>query len=201
MGWFTKSKEDPEVEAARQEVGSVLPSGWELGSSDRERFSLPTGHIFVWAAWTSFESERRYAIAFGPDEADAYRQVAARLRNEIEPSPAWRPPMDWRISEELKKQRESFFNDYGAEDDDLAALEELHASVPPGWELFDSDRERFRMPGYRFETYACTARGPSGDAVLAMGIGLGGSFRALKDALEGRLEESPFWVPALDLGS
>ena len=194
MPWFGKKEpDDPNLLVAREELESVLPPGWEIHDTDRERFTVPGGFFYIWAAWASSEAEGRSVIAFGRDEADALRQVTARFRGEIEPRVAWRPPADW-LDPKDRKERE-FFGGDSAEGDELIALRELEAAVPPGWELFDSDRERFWTLGQKFETYACTARGPGDQFVLALGIGKAGSYRALKDALQGTLEEAPYWAP------
>ncbi len=191
MPWFRK-RIDPNVTLARQEIEAVLPPGWQFHRTDSERFSLPEGRITVWGAWA--HGDGKYAIAFGRDEVDSIRQVAARLRGELEKTVAWRPPMEWHEAKPTL-QKEPSFHPYDLTEEDEAALRELKVAVPPGWQLWDSDRERFFMPGHTLESWACSAMGPSGQKILTMGIGLGGSLRALKDALEGNLQESPYWAP------
>ena len=192
MPWFRK-KVDPNVEAAKQEVKAVMPPGWELRDwGDSERFSLPEARITVWGAWAS--GDGKYAIAFGRDEADAYRQVAARLQGRLEKRIAWRPPMEWHEPKPTS-QKEPGFHPYDLTEEDEVARRELDAALPDGWVLWDSDRERFSMPDYKLESWAMSAMGPSGEMILTMGIGLAGSLRALRDALEGRLEEAPYWAP------
>ena len=197
MRWFRR-KPDPEVEAARAELESVLPPGWTIDRSDRERFSLFQRGLVVWAAWASCEAEHRYAIAFGRSEADAFRQVARRLRRELEPTLSWRPPIAW--SEKDPRSTGLDFRIFAPDQDYSGSLADLKASLPVGWDLYFCDRERFAMPGHTLETHGCSAKGPEGEAIFTMGIGADGSLRALQDALEGRLAEASAWAPRFDRG-
>jgi hypothetical protein len=83
-----------EVEQARAQAESALPAGWRLRGTDREGFQWfdePTRIVRAWAALAEGPNGER-AAAVALTEAEAYRQLARRLRGELEVTLGWAPP-------------------------------------------------------------------------------------------------------------
>jgi hypothetical protein len=89
---FGRDKE--EVKLARQEAEDSLPEGWTLRGTDREGFQWfdePEVLVRAWAALAEGPAEERM-VAVAATEAEAYRQLARRLRGELEEQDGWAPP-------------------------------------------------------------------------------------------------------------
>ena len=52
-----------------------------------------------------------------------------------------------------------------------AARAEAEASLPPGWKIYRSDSERFRVPAGHITTYGICAVGPSDQTSLVIAVG------------------------------
>ena len=189
--WRRKPKEvDPQLEAARAEAEASLPPGWQIYRSDRERFSVPQGRVTTYAiSAVGPTDERALVIAVG--EPNAYRQLARLMRGELEPSEAWSVPLD---DFEVTKSYGHFDLIKDEDPNVIAAKRELDASVPSGWELYDTDREDYRFPSGSVDTCAASAVSVSGDVHLVMGLGEAGAFLHLARALRGELEITEAWA-------
>ena len=81
------------VTQAREEAEAALPLGWKLRGTDREGFQWhrkPYRILHAWAALAESDAGKQ-AVAVATDEAGAYRQLARRLRGELEESRGWAP--------------------------------------------------------------------------------------------------------------
>ena len=87
-----RHRDDPEVIAAKEEVDDALPTGWELFYSDRERYFFPGGYLETWAVSARGPAEEG-ELVMGLGEAGGLRQMARRLRGELETAEAWAPSM------------------------------------------------------------------------------------------------------------
>ena len=88
-----RNADDPDVLAAKQELDAALPSGWELFMSDRERYAFPNGYLETWAVAAGGPGDEA-ELVMGLGEAGGFRQLARRLRGELEIADAWAPPME-----------------------------------------------------------------------------------------------------------
>jgi hypothetical protein len=86
------SAEDVELELAREEAQGALPEGWRLGDTDREHYQTGEHGFNSWAAFAAGPGGE-VAAAVALTEADALRQLARRLRGELEVSDGWAPPL------------------------------------------------------------------------------------------------------------
>jgi hypothetical protein len=82
-----------ELEAATREASEALPAGWKLlDFADREIYTVPGAKIVTYSvAAHGPNGEVEMVIAVG--EANAYRQLARRLRGELEMAEGWAPPL------------------------------------------------------------------------------------------------------------
>jgi hypothetical protein len=86
------SAEDAELELAREEAQAALPEGWRLGDTDREHYMADEHGFNSWAAFaTGPDGEVAAAVAL--TEAESLRQLARRLRGELEVTDGWSPPL------------------------------------------------------------------------------------------------------------
>ena len=144
------------------------------------------------------------AAARGPDDeaalvvavgkANAYRQLVRRLAGELEVAEGWAPPVPPLPPEPVEHD---FLGPYDDEPEVRQALDELNRALPEGWQLYEADLERFRLPGRKLETYGVSAVGPGGEAVLVLGVGEAGAYRQLTRKLRGELEITDAWAPPL----
>ena len=84
--------DDPEVTQALDELAQALPEGWKLYDVDRERFSLPDRKVETYGV-SAVGPGGQAALVLAVEEANAYRQLARRLRGELEVADAWAPPL------------------------------------------------------------------------------------------------------------
>lgn len=92
--WRREKVVDPNLAAARQEAEAELPEGWTLRGTDREGFQWfdePYVIVRAWAALAEGPAHERM-VAIAADEAEAYRQLARRLRGELDEEQGWAPP-------------------------------------------------------------------------------------------------------------
>jgi hypothetical protein len=82
----------PAVSQARSEVEQELPSGWRIVECDRERFSAGDHSMDVWGAFAEGPGGE-VAVAVALTQAEAYRQLARRLRGDLDVSDGWAPPL------------------------------------------------------------------------------------------------------------
>lgn len=186
-------EDEHEVELAEQEAAAALPEGWELGLPDGERFRLPGGFVQTYAVTAEGPGdEATLVVAVG--KANAYRQLVRRLRGELDVAEGWAPPVPPLPPDPVETE---FLGPYGNEPEVREALDELVRALPEGWQLYEADRERFRLPGRKLETFGVSAVGPGGEAALAVGVGEAGAYRQLARRLRGELEVTDAWAPPL----
>jgi hypothetical protein len=82
----------PDVSRARSEAEQELPDGWRIVEADRENFSAGDHSMDVWGAFAEGPGGE-VTVAVAASEAEAYRQLAGRLRGELEESDGWAPPL------------------------------------------------------------------------------------------------------------
>jgi hypothetical protein len=190
---YVNDEDEHEVQVAEQEAAAALPEGWELDALDSERFRLPGGSVQTYgAAARGPQDEAALVVAVG--RANAYRQLVRRLEGKLEVAEGWAPPVPPLPAEPVEHD---FLGPYGEEPEVREALDELIRTLPEGWQLYEADRERFRLPGRKLETYGVSAVGPGGEAVLVLGVGEAGAYRQLTRRLRGELEITDAWAPPL----
>ena len=80
------------------------------------------------------------------------------------------------------------------QDPDLEmARAEAEASLPSGWEIYRSDRERFRLPSKVVETYGICAAGPGGETALVIAVGEANAYRQFVRFMRGGLSVTEGW--------
>jgi hypothetical protein len=90
-------EDDSAVTTAKRELDAALPQGWTLFDVDRERYSFPDAYLeAVAVAVQGAAGEEELVMGIG--EAGALRQMARRLRGELEETEAWVAPMDHRTA-------------------------------------------------------------------------------------------------------
>ncbi|MBW3594042.1 MAG: hypothetical protein KY391_00580 [Actinobacteria bacterium] len=190
---FWKRKIDPEVAAARARAEAALPAGWRIYRSDREQFDVPKGRVITYGICAAGPSgETALVVAVG--EANSYRHFERFMRGHLDVAEGWSVPL---VDIEPNKPYGSFHVRHEDDADVIAAKQELDDALPDGWELYDSDRERYFFPSGYLETWAVTARGPGDEGMLVMGLGEAGGFRQLAKALRRELPTADAWAPPM----
>jgi hypothetical protein len=179
----------PEAREARRS----LPDGWRLDYPDRERFRLPGQEVLTHVIGASGPGGEAFVVV-GLGEQGAYRQVARKLRGDLEESDGWVPQIPQTAAASPKTVRPRSFR---VEPYAEAALAEARHALKPGWVVYDSDRERLRAGNRSVVVYAVSAVGPGGEAILALGVGQDGAFIQLTGALRGEIEPSEGWAVPL----
>jgi hypothetical protein len=82
----------PDVSLARGEAEEELPEGWKIVEADFENFSAGDHSMDVWGAFAEGPGGE-LAVAVAGTQAEAYRQLARRLRGDLEVSEGWAPPI------------------------------------------------------------------------------------------------------------
>lgn len=184
-------EDEHEVEVAEREAAAALPEGWELDLPDGERFRLPGAHVQVYALDAAGPGgDAVLVVAVG--KANVYRQLVRRLRGELEVADGWAPPVP---ALSPPGQLEEYLGPYADGAEVRAALEELTQALPAGWQLYEADRERFRLPGRVVEVFAVSAVGRGGEAALVLAVGEAKAYRQLKRRLQGELRVTDAWAP------
>ena len=182
-----------EIEVAEREAAAALPDGWELHYPDGERFRLPGASLQTYGLTASGpRDEAVLVVAVG--KANVYRQLVRRLRGELEISDAWAPPVPPLPPEPVDHD---YLGPYGDDADVKRALDELVQALPEGWRVYEADRERFRLPGRKVETFGVSAVGPDGQAAFVLAVGEANAYRQLARRLRGELEVADAWAPPL----
>ena len=73
----------------------------------------------------------------------------------------------------------------------------MDEQLPEGWTVTGTDREKYSVGGAKVAAWAASAVGPSGEAVMAMGIGEANAILQLVRALRGDLAVAEAWAPIL----
>jgi hypothetical protein len=182
-----------EIEVAEREAAAALPDGWGLHYPDGERFRLPGASLQTYGLTASGpRDEAVLVVAVG--KANAYHQLARRLRGELAIAEAWAPPVPPVPPE---RSESDFLGPYGDDAEVEQALDELTDALPDGWRLYDVDRERFRVPGGKVEAFGVSAVGPGGTAAVVLAVGEANAYRQLARRLRGELEVAEAWAPPL----
>ena len=201
---FWKRKADPakelaeaEIDAARADAEAAVAPGWSIHRyADLEAFTVPGGRLNTYGALAMGPGEER-VLAVGVGEANAFRQLVRHLRGELSVAEAWAPPLDSITG----KPRVDTFEIYGEDDADAqAALRELEAGLPSGWQPFAIERERYLVKGSELKqlpTFGAAAIGPAGEAQLAIALSEAEAYRALLRRARGELMTSEGWAPPL----
>jgi hypothetical protein len=82
----------PAVSQARTEAEQELPDGWKIAEADHENFSAGDHSLSVWGAFAEGPGGE-VAVAVGLTQEKAYRQLARRLRGDLDVSEGWAPPL------------------------------------------------------------------------------------------------------------
>ncbi len=184
-------EDEREIEVAQREATAALPDGWELDNPDSERFRLPGGSLQTYGLTASGPGDEAVlVVAVG--KANAYRQVVRRLRGELAVSEAWAPPVPPLPPEPVDAD---YLGPYSDDAEVKQALDELTQALPDGWALYEADRERFRLPGRKVETFGVSAIGPGGQAAFVLAVGEANAYRHLKRRLRGELQVADAWAP------
>ena len=185
-------KTDPELDAARAEAEAALPPGWEIYRSDLESFRVPGGVVKTYGICaTGPGDESALVIAVG--EANAYRHFARHMRGELESADGWAVPLT-----DVEPRRASVSVSVEVDDAPAAAAKrELDEALPPGWDLYDLDRERYSFPSHYIETYAVAVAGPADERELVVGVGKAGALRQMARRLRGELDVADAWAPPM----
>ena len=179
----------------RTSVDDQLPEGWTLSGTDREVFRLHDADIVTWAAMADGPDGPAMVVVASENESDAIRALHCRIVGDLPPTEGWALPVSG--SAPVDRDDTLFFAD--DEDDPAvqAALHEAEAALPPGWALCETDREKYSVGGAKLAAWAVSAIGPTGEAVMAMGIGEANAILQLARALRGDLAVSEAWAPML----
>jgi hypothetical protein len=86
------SAKDAEFDLARAEAESALTEGWRLADTDREHYQTGEHGFNSWAAFAAGPGGEVVA-AVALTEAESLRQLARRLRGELDVTDGWSPPL------------------------------------------------------------------------------------------------------------
>jgi PAS domain-containing protein len=191
------SHEDDDAEVAEQEAIAALGEGWEFELPDPERFRLPGAVVDTYGV-AAHRDGRDAALVVAVGKANAFRQLIRRVRGDLQPAEAWAPPLPLLGEPEPDHCR----GPYDEKDAEVeAALRDAVAALPDGWQMYDVDRERFRVAGRKLEVFGVSAVGAGGDGALVLAVGEANAYRQLARRLRGELEPTDVWAPPLEFGS
>lgn len=88
-----RHEDDPDVVAAKADLDAAVPPGWKPFDTDRERYFFPDGYLETWAV-SAAGPDGQVELVLGVGEAGAFRQLARRLRGELDVQEAWAAPME-----------------------------------------------------------------------------------------------------------
>lgn len=190
---FWRRKTDPELDAARAEAEAALPPGWQIHRSDLESFRVPTGVVETYGICAVGPGDES-ALVVAVGEANAYRHFARHVRGELDVADGWAVPLA------AVAPRRPLRVSVSVEVDDEAAVAarlELEEALPPGWVVYDVDRERYSFPLHYLETYAVAVGGPAGESELVVAVGKAGALRQMARRLRGELDVADAWAPPM----
>ena len=172
-----------------------LPEGWTLTGTDREVFRLRDADIVTWAAMADGPAGSAMAVVASEDESDAVRALHRRILGDLQPTEGWALP----VSPGAPVHPDDTMLTADDEDDPEVreAIQEAETALPPGWVLYETDREKYSVGGEKVAAWAVSAVGPSGETAMAMGIGEANAIRQLARVLNGELAVSDAWAPIL----
>ena len=90
---FDEDMIDPEVVPAWREARDSLPAGWTLLGADSERFGVFKDAKFETFAAVARGPTGEVAAVMALDESTAYRELARRVRGDLEPTDVWALPL------------------------------------------------------------------------------------------------------------
>lgn len=188
------SHDDDDAEVAEQEAASILGEEWEFELPDPERFRLPGAVVDTYTV-AAHRDGKDAALVVAIGKANAFRQLIRRVHGDLQPAESWAPPLPLLGEPEP----DHFIGPYDDKDPEVeAALRDVVAALPEGWQMYDVDRERFRVAGRKIEVFAVSAVGAGGDGALVLAIGEATAYRHLARRVRGELETTEAWAPLLD---
>ncbi len=176
-------------------VDDHLPEGWTLTGTDREVFRLHDADIVTWAAMADGPDGSAMAVVASEDKSDSIWALRRRILGDLLPTEGWALPAPAGAA--LNPDHTTVFADDENDPEVREAVREAEAALPPGWVLFETDREKYSVGGAKVAAWAVSAVGPSGEAAMAMGIGEANAIRQLARVLRGDLAVSDAWAPIL----
>ena len=176
-------------------VDDQLREGWTLTGTDREVFRLHDADIVTWAAMADGPDGSAMVVVASEDESDAVRALQRRILGDLWPTEGWALPVSRGAP--VDPGDTLVFADDEDDPEVQAAIHEAEAALPPGWALFETDREKYSVGGAKVAAWAVSAVGPNGETAMAMGIGEANAIRQLARALRGDLVVSEAWAPIL----
>ncbi len=87
MKWDSR---ELQAQRARAEAEQLLPPGWKLGESDRERYTTPTVKLDTYSA-AAVGPQGETAVVIALDEAAAWGALPVRIRGELQRTKVWAP--------------------------------------------------------------------------------------------------------------
>ena len=177
------STRDPRSEgraAARAEAERQLPDGWQLGRVDREIYGNFDGKLSTWGVAARGSGEAVLAVALS--EEDALRHVVRAIRDGDRGTRAWIPRFDLTP----RKRRGS------------PPRLETPVALPPGWEIWGVDDERYSSPsGESIAAWGVAAMTPTGEQVVAIALSEQDAVAGLQEHAQGDLAPSDHWIVRL----
>jgi hypothetical protein len=176
-------------------VDEQLPEGWTLTGTDREVFRLHDADIVTWAAMADGPGGSAMAVVASAEESEAVLALRRRILGDLEPAEGWALPVP--RSAPLDSDEPTVFADDEDDPQIRDAVLEARAALPPGWALYETDREKYSVGGRTIAAWAVSAIGPAGEAAMALAIGEAHAIRQLARVLRGELTVSDAWAPSL----
>ena len=172
-----------------------LPEGWTVTGTDREVFRLHDADIVTWAAMADGPDESAMVVVASEHESDAIGALRLRIVGDLPPTEGWALPAP--AGTPVHPDETTVFADDEDDPEVREAVREANAALPPGWVLYETDREKYSVGGAKVAAWAVSAVGLSGEAAMAMGIGEANAIRQLARVLRGDLAVSDAWAPIL----
>lgn len=128
-----------------------LPEGWTLTGTDREVFRLLDADIVTWAAMADGPDGSPMAVVASEDESDAVRALQRRIVGDLAPTEGWALPVS--SGAQVDPDDTLFFADDEDDPEVRAAMHEAEAALPPGWILYETDREKYSVGGAKIAAW------------------------------------------------
>ena len=194
MGLLSRVKgteRPPEVKQAVAELESVLPDGWRFREFRWQLFGRRPVKLSACGATAEGPGGRRcLAIATDRDlGVPAVRALVDGVAGRAATSRTWAPPP-------IQPRSEGRYAGELVEPDSAAEAEARHAALallPEGSSPMNVDSESFGGVA----VWAAVVQLPDGTGLAGVGLSAAEAWQALAARLQGTLEESAVWFPAL----